>query len=99
MTGTPTTPTPTVTPTLRIAVVLLAVQAALVGVLAVYVGWQAATHKAASTSSAVATPLITALCAVVFGMLAYSLAGLRGWARGPAIVLEMLLIPIGRAHV
>ncbi len=94
MTSTPTTPTPTTTPTLRIAVWMLAVQCALVGVLAVYVGWQAATHKATSTSSGVATPLITALCAVVFGILAYSLARLRGWARGPAIVLEMLLIPI-----
>lgn len=96
MTGTPTTPAPTTTPpTLRIAVWMLAVQAGLIGVLAVYVGWQAATHKAASTGSGVATPLITALCAVVFGILAYSLGGLRGWARGPAIVLEMLLIPIG----
>jgi hypothetical protein len=81
--------------TLRWAVILLAVEAVGVGVLAGYVGWAAATAKSASTSTAVATPLITALFAVVLATLSYSLWALHGWARGPAIVLEMLLIPIG----
>ena len=85
--------------TLRWAVVLLAVEAAAIGVLAVYVGWQAATAKSASTATAIATPLITALFAFVLGMLSYSLWALRAWARGPAIVLEILLIPIGYTMV
>jgi hypothetical protein len=85
--------------TLRWAVILLAVEAVAVAVLAGYVGWEAATAKSASTGTAVATPLITALFAVILGLLSWSLWGLRSWARGPAIVLQMLLIPIGYTMV
>ena len=55
----------------------------------------AITSDSVSVTSAVATPLITFFFAAVFGGLAYALHGLRTWARGPAIVMELLLIPIG----
>lgn len=83
------------TTTLRWAVRLLSVQAVAIVALAVIVAWAAFTTSSISTTSAVATPLITFFFAAVFGGLAYALHQLRGWARGPAIVLEMLLVPIG----
>lgn len=81
--------------TLRWAVRILFAQAAAVTVLAVLVIITAATSKGTSTASVVATPLITIFFAAVFGGLGFALHQLRAWARGPAIVMEMLLVPIG----
>jgi hypothetical protein len=36
-----------------------------------------------------------ALMAAVFGLLAHALWRRRAWARGPGIVLQLLLVPIG----
>lgn len=99
VTGTQTPTTPAPMRTLRWAVLLLAAQAVAVAALAGYVGWEAVTTKSASTSTAVATLVLTAVFAIVLGLLSYSLWGLRGWARGPAIVLELLLVPIGYTMV
>jgi hypothetical protein len=46
-------------------------------------------------TSAVGVTLATLLFAAMLAGLAWSLSRRKGWARGPAIVLEMLLIPIG----
>jgi hypothetical protein len=39
--------------------------------------------------------VFSALLAAAFGGLAWALHGRRSWARGPAVVLQLLLIPIG----
>ena len=36
-----------------------------------------------------------ALVAVLLGVLALALIRRRGWARGPAVVMELMLLPIG----
>lgn len=87
-------PTPTTAPTLRWAVVLLAVETVATGVFTAYLIWEAATRTSVSTRSAWATPAFFAICAAILGGLAWALYGFRTWARGPAIVLEMLLIPL-----
>jgi hypothetical protein len=87
--------TPVSTTKLRWAVRILAGQAVAIFVLAGFVIWAAFTTKSISTTTAVATPLITVLFAAIYAGLAVALHQMRGWARGPAIVLELLLIPIG----
>jgi hypothetical protein len=81
--------------TLRWAVVLLAIQT--VGLVAI-VGWLSYADLASpsqSTASAVGLTVFVALWAALLGGLAWALWRLRSWARGPAIVLELLLVPIG----
>jgi hypothetical protein len=80
---------------LRWAVGLLGVEA--VGLLGVsgWLGYEAATGPAQSVTSAVATIVFAVLMAVVLGGLAYALWRRRSWARGPSVVLQLLLLPIG----
>jgi hypothetical protein len=105
----PKTPEPASTPaataaqpspvTLRIAVWLLAAEAVLLGVLSVVLligdlrGWAQTGQGAAGVIAYVAT------IAAVLGVLSWALHGRRGWARGPAIVLHMLMIPFGLALI
>ncbi len=80
---------------LRWAVRLLAAEAAgLVVVLALLV-YEDVTAPAQSAQSALLVTVFAALMAAVLGLLSWSLRHRRRWARGPAIVLEMLLLPIG----
>jgi hypothetical protein len=81
--------------TLQWAVRLLAVQAVAVAVATGWAGWAAATTSSISASSAAGTTVFAALMAVILGGLAFALGRLRPWARGPAIVIEMLMIPMG----
>jgi hypothetical protein len=37
----------------------------------------------------------TAIMAILLGLFAWALARRRGWARGPAVVLELMLLPVG----
>lgn|SRR5262245_8101398 len=85
----------TIPSTLRWAVVLLAVQA--VGLVALVVLLVVEDVRSTSTSSAGAAGLtvFAALIAALFGLFVWALAGRRRWARGPAIVLELLLLPVG----
>jgi hypothetical protein len=85
--------------TLRWAVVLLAVQAVgLVGLVVVLVF---ADFRSTSTSTVGATGLtvFVVLIAALFGLFVWALEGRRRWARGPAIVFELLLLPFGYSLV
>jgi hypothetical protein len=63
--------------------------------LCVYVAWQLGTTSSQSRGSGAATLVFAVLCAALVGWLARSLAAQRSWARGPAIVIEILLLPLG----
>jgi hypothetical protein len=84
--------------TLRVAIVLLYVEA--VGVAAVaglfaYGGF--ASRGTVSVSEAVSTVGFTLAIAALLAFLSGRLARRKSWARGPAIVLELLFLPIGYA--
>jgi len=81
--------------TLRIAVVLLFVEAAGVGTVAALFAYDGLTQKAASTGAAVSVVVFPAALAALLAVLGWQLVRLRSWARGPAIVLELLLLPLG----
>jgi hypothetical protein len=81
--------------TLRAAVWLLAGEAAALLALLLFALYQDIAGSAASAQGAIAVTLFTAIFAAVLGGLAWALHQRRGWARGPAIVVQMLLIPIG----
>jgi len=81
--------------TLHWAVMVISAEAGLLAALTVLTIWAAATHSTVGLSSAAATPAFAALCAAIFGGLAYALHRGKSLARGPAIVLEMLMLPIG----
>ena len=85
--------------TLRWAVVLLGVQTiGLVGVVALLIY---ADVRSTANSAAGATGLTASagLFAVLFGLFVWALAGRRAWARTPAIVLDLLLIPVGFSFI
>jgi hypothetical protein len=81
--------------TLRWAVWLLLAEAT--GLLAVsgVLAFDAVATTSVSVTSAIATVVFTLLIAVLTGWLGRSLARLKRWARGPALVLQLLLLPIG----
>ena len=81
--------------TLLWAVRLLIAEAAALGVVTVWLIYELATTTATSVRGAVLVTVYAGLMATLFGLLGWALHRRRGWARGPAIVLEMLLIPIG----
>ena len=81
--------------TLRAAIWLLIVEAVGVGVVAGLFAYAGATQTVISTGSALTVVLFPAAIAVLLGGFAWLLARRRAWARGPAIVLELLFLPIG----
>jgi hypothetical protein len=89
------TPTRTNAPTLSWAVRLLAIECVAVAAAAVFVAWEVATATATSKQSGVAFLAFVVIYAFIVGGLARALSNLKAWARGPAIVVEMLMIPIG----
>jgi hypothetical protein len=84
---------------LRVAIWILRVQAIVVGLLTLATIWIAIVSTNVSLASAVATPAFAALFALIFAGLAAALSRGKALARGPAITLEMLLIPIGYVMV
>ena len=70
--------------TLRIAVLLLFAEAAGVAAVAALF----------AVGRAVAVAVLLAMFAVVLAALGWQLVRLRSWARGPAITLELLLLPV-----
>lgn len=80
---------------LRWAVRLLVVETGLLAVLVLALVVADVTAQAASGRTAVAVTLYVAIIAALLGFLTRSLARHRAWARGPAVVLNMLLLPIG----
>ena len=81
--------------TLRWAVRLLFVQAVGVAVVAGVLIYAAFTQPAASLASAVATVAVPCGLAALLAALGRQLNRRRSWARGVAIVLELLLLLIG----
>ncbi len=81
--------------TLRLAIALLFVEAAALAVLAVLFAYLGFTRPTASTGSAVSVVVFPAALAALLALLGTRLVRLRAWARGPAMVLELLLVPLG----
>jgi hypothetical protein len=81
--------------TLTWAVRLLAVEAVALAGAAVFVAWEVITATATSKRSGAAFFVFVLICALIVGGLARALSNLKPWARGPAIVIELLLLPIG----
>jgi hypothetical protein len=81
--------------TLRAAVALLFIEAVGVGAVAGLFAYEGVTQHVTSTGTALAVVLFPAGIAVLLALLGWLLARRRAWARGPAIVLELLLLPIG----
>ena len=81
--------------TLRWAVVLLGVQTiGLVGVVALLI-YADVRSTATSTAGATGLTVSAALFAALFALFVWALAGRRAWARTPAIVVDLVLIPVG----
>jgi hypothetical protein len=83
------------TATLRWAVRLLLVQAAGLAVVTLLLVYLDVTAKWTAAEMALSTTGYLALMTVAFGFVGISLARRRRWARGPAIVIELLQVPIG----
>ncbi len=80
---------------LRWAIWLLAAESAgLVAVVAILF-YDDLAAPVQSVVSAVALTVAAALLAAILAGLAWALTRKRAWARGPAIVLQLLLLPIG----
>lgn len=85
--------------TLVWAVRVLAVEAVVLSLLVIFLGYEDLTAQADTEHGALAVTLYTAVLAVLLGGLAVALWRHRAWARGPAIVLQLLLLPIGYTMV
>jgi hypothetical protein len=83
--------------TLRIAVWMLAAESAALGALAVLMLVSDLRGGATSQQSAIGVIGYVVVLATAFGVLSWALRGRRAWARGPAIVLHMLMLPLGVA--
>jgi hypothetical protein len=81
--------------TLKVAVGLLFAQGvALVGLaVALAVATLGGSHV--SVGASITEAVITVALGVLMGFLGYSLAAGRRWARGPALVLELMLLAVG----
>ncbi len=81
--------------TLRWAIRLLQVEAAALALWTFVSIWLTLASNHTTVGSAIADVVFWALCALVLFALARALNLKKSLARGPAIVIEMLLIPIG----
>jgi hypothetical protein len=88
----PAQPVPT---TLRVATWLIFLEALGVAVAAGYFAYEGATRPAVSFGTAATVVLWPAGMAIVLALLGGLLVRRRAWARGPAIVMQLLLLPIG----
>jgi hypothetical protein len=73
----------------------LALEALALAATAGYFGYQALVGQATSARGALMVILYTAVMAAIVGALAFALGRGRGAARSPAIVLQILLVPLG----
>lgn len=80
---------------LRWAVWLLAAESAGVLAVTVFLLYEDLTAPVGSAGGAFAVTLYAAVMATALGLLGWALHRRRKWARGPALVLQLLLIPIG----
>jgi uncharacterized membrane protein YhaH (DUF805 family) len=84
---------PAITLWVAIGTLVLEALGALAGAVLLTVA--ALTGPSMSTASAVSTVVVAVLLAVLFAALARLLARRTRGARGPALVLQLLLIPVG----
>lgn len=84
---------------LRWAVRLLLAQAVALAGLVVFLIYQDVAAPASSARNAGLVTVYAALMAAILGLLALALRRRSGWARGPAIVLQLLLLPLGYTMV
>jgi hypothetical protein len=80
---------------LRAAVALIATEAVAVAVVAAAFAYEAVTDDATTVAGGVAVTLFVAGFGLTLGGLARALHHRRGGVRGIAVVLQLLLLPIG----
>jgi hypothetical protein len=80
---------------LRVGIWLLTGEAVLLAGLVVFLLYQDLTARAETAGGAVAVTVYAAIITAIVALLAWSLARRRAWARGPAVVMQLLLIPLG----
>jgi hypothetical protein len=80
---------------LRAAIGLLFAQATVVALIVVFLVYKDVTADVVSWRDAIIVTGFAALIAALLGGLALALTRRRAWARGPAVVLELMLLPIG----
>lgn len=81
--------------TLRAAVWLIFAEATAAGAATAYVLWQDFTATATDVSVAVGVTLFALLAVVVLVLVGRSLARRRSGARGPAVVLQLMMMVLG----
>ena len=81
--------------TWRVAVSVLAAEAVVLLGLTGWVVYQDFFAAATSPQGALGTTIFALALAALLGLLAWSIWKRRAWARGPAVVLQLLLLPIG----
>jgi hypothetical protein len=81
--------------TLRWAVWLLRAEAVGVGLVAAFLVYAAVTAATTNLTSAILVTAFAAGAAVALWLLGTALANQRAGARAPAIVLQLMLLPIG----
>jgi hypothetical protein len=74
---------------------LLLAEAAVVALIVIFLVYQALTNRGVIVRDAMIVTGFAALVAVLLGVLGVALNRRRAWARGPAVVLELMLLPIG----
>jgi hypothetical protein len=80
---------------LRWAVWLLRAEAVVFGLVAAFLVYEDVSVRAADLTSALLVTAFVAAAAVVLWLLGRALANRRAAARAPAIVLQLMLLPIG----
>jgi hypothetical protein len=88
-------PAAPIAPTLRWAVILLGLEAAALAVVVGVLIYEDVTTTPTSVRGAVLVTLYAVIMTVVLAGLAWALHRRQKWARGPAIVMQLLLVPIG----
>ena len=81
--------------TLRWAVSLLGAETLAMVVVSIFLLYEDMAGTATSTRGAVMVTLFAVLLAGLLALLGLALWRRRAWARGPAIVLQLLALPIG----
>ena len=74
---------------------LVLLQAAGLALLTLFLVYLDLTAKSATVAMALSTTAFIALMTAAFAFVGVSLARRKRWARGPAIVIELLQVPIG----
>jgi hypothetical protein len=81
--------------TLRVAVWLIRLEAVAAGVVTAYLVWQDLTVRTADLAAAIGVTVFALLAVAVLGTVGHALARRRAGARGPAVVLQLMVIVIG----